>query len=107
MKILVYDCEIKMMIQGRNEPLIDGLQYCAGWGDHEGMGISVICVYDMGTGTMHTLRPTDSELDMDVLQNLISSTDFAVGFNNHGFDNRFVILQFGKWYGFLFIDAFY
>lgn len=44
---LVYDCEIIQMIPPKGISRIDGFEYCDGWEDYEGMGISVICVADL------------------------------------------------------------
>lgn len=43
---LVYDLEILRAIPERGAPLLPGIEYCKGWGDHAGMGISVLCAYD-------------------------------------------------------------
>lgn len=87
-RIIVLDCEIKKMILGRNESYQDGLQYCSGWSDYAGMGISVVCVYDMTTKLMHTLTPEENEEHAAMLGNLISRADYIVGFNNNSFDNN-------------------
>ena len=42
--ILVLDCEIKKMVPTAGEDRILNAQYCDGWGDKAGMGISVCCV---------------------------------------------------------------
>jgi len=31
---LVYDIEIVKAIRGRDEPRLDGIEYCDGWHDH-------------------------------------------------------------------------
>lgn len=85
--MIIFDCEIKKMILGRNEIADPTLQYCAGWSDHKGMGISVVCVYEVDKGIMHTLTPQDRDTDANFLQVLINQHEYIVGFNNHGFDN--------------------
>lgn len=42
MKILIYDCEIIKCIPIRSEKRDPSLEYCAGWEDYDGMGISLI-----------------------------------------------------------------
>jgi hypothetical protein len=86
--MLIFDSEIKKMILGRNERQQPDLQYCAGWSDYRGMGISVICAWDSLASQMHTLTPQDDEGHASQLQTLISTADYVVGFNNHGFDNN-------------------
>jgi hypothetical protein len=86
--MIIFDCEIKKMILGRNERVVEGLQYCEGWGDYAGMGVSVVCAFDTDNDEMHTLLPEDDPTDAEYLQKLFSSTDYIVGFNNHGFDNK-------------------
>jgi hypothetical protein len=86
--MIVFDSEIKNMILGRNERPQPGVRYCNGWSDYEGMGISVVCAYDLDTGMMHTLHPQDDVQDASLLKILFSRADYIVGFNNHGFDNN-------------------
>ena len=50
MKAIIYDCEIKNAIPDKNEPLRPHINYCKGWEDHLGMGISVIGVFDYHVG---------------------------------------------------------
>jgi len=85
--MIIFDCEIKKMILGRNEVADPTLQYCAGWSDYKGMGISVVCVYDTFLGMMHTLTPQDDDHHADLLQGMLNQHEYIVGFNNHGFDN--------------------
>lgn len=48
MRIIVYDTEIQRAIpNGQRDPLV---QYCAGWTDFVGMGISVIAAVDVASG---------------------------------------------------------
>lgn len=87
--MIIYDLEIKKMIQGRNEAKLAGFDYCDGWGDHKGMGISVACLYDMGTDTPYTIPEPDTDTAAhDTLQGLLTRADYVIGFNNHGFDNK-------------------
>ncbi len=91
-RIIVFDTEIKNMILGRNESMLPDIRYCNGWTDFAGMGISVVCVYDMpygdpAAGIMHTLTPEENEEHATMLQKLINRADYVVGFNNHSFDN--------------------
>lgn len=80
---IIYDCEIRRCIpqKGANHP---ALEYCQGWTDFIGMGISVVCVYEFNTDTMYTLDETSKS---KTLQDLFTN-NLAVGFNNHHFDNK-------------------
>jgi hypothetical protein len=43
--MIIFDCEIKKMILGRNDRVVEGLQYCQGWSDYAGMGVgSGLCI---------------------------------------------------------------
>lgn len=44
-RALVFDIEILKAVPTR-EPQIDGIEYCAGWHDHYGMGVACIGAYD-------------------------------------------------------------
>ena len=81
--MLVYDCEIVNAIQG-NEPKKLGINYCKGWEDHAGMGISVTCVYDCERDRYRVFCKDN----MDEFQALVHQNDLLVGFNSIRFDNR-------------------
>lgn len=84
MDALVYDIEIVKAIRGRNEERLEGIEYCGGWRDHEGMGISVICAFDYVTGRMRVFM----EDNFAEFAALMEEREFLVGFNNIGFDNK-------------------
>ena len=87
--MIIFDCEIKKMIQGRNERRLEGFDYCDGWGDYKGMGISVVCLYDLNTSTNYIIVEPDTDpVAREQLQSLLSHAPYVVGFNNHGFDNK-------------------
>lgn len=44
--MLVFDTEIIKAILGKKEEQIPGIEYCEGWKDFVGMGISVVGAYD-------------------------------------------------------------
>lgn len=61
-----------------------GINYCKGWGDHAGMGISVIGVYDYVEKRSRVfLRDNFSEFVA-----LANDRDLLVGFNSIPFDNK-------------------
>ncbi|WP_294966859.1 ribonuclease H-like domain-containing protein [Sulfurimonas sp.] len=82
--MLVYDCEIVKMIPNKKEEPIPNIKYCKGWGDFEGMEISVICVYDY-IDNMYRVFMKDN---LSELQELIYKREVMVGFNSIGFDNK-------------------
>lgn len=47
MRVVVYDCEIIRAIPDKKVPNARDVQYCGGWGDYAGMGISVIAAVDV------------------------------------------------------------
>lgn len=84
MKAIVYDCEIIKAIPDRNNPPIDGIEYCKGWGDHAGMGVSVIGAYDYATSRYRVFCNDNFQ----EFERLFAAADLAVGFNNIGFDDK-------------------
>lgn len=82
--MIIYDCEIIKAINGRNEERLQGIEYCEGWRDFPGMGISVICVYDYATGRYRVFCADN----FSEFQALVNETDIVIGFNSLGFDNR-------------------
>lgn len=82
--MLVFDSEIKKAILGRGEEQIPGIEYCEGWKDFVGMGISVIGVYDFVDNKYRVFL----EDNLNELQVLIEKREFCIGFNNENFDNK-------------------
>lgn len=80
---LVVDCEIINAIPSKRVPRLEGITYCAGWGDFIGMGISVICAWEIATDRPRVfLRSTFSDF-YDLAQ-----TCQVVSFNGLTFDDR-------------------
>lgn len=90
--MLIYDIEIKKAIPSKNTPILEGIDYCDGWTDYAGMGISVACVYDYSSDRYRVF--TDS--NKDELFCLLDGSDALVGFNNIGFDNKIINACWGK-----------
>ena len=80
--MIILDVEIKKAILGRNETPIEGIEYCSGWRDFAGMGISCVCTYDI---TTHLSRVFLEE-DLYTFENYISGKHTS-GFNTRRFDN--------------------
>lgn len=84
MNIIIYDCEIKRGIPARGEEKIPGIEYCKGWGDHRGMGVSVTGVHEHATGRTRVF----CDDNVDEMLELMARADLLVGFNNIGFDDK-------------------
>jgi hypothetical protein len=82
--MLIYDIEIKKAILGKREKVQQGVEYCEGWHDHAGMGISVICAYDYAQDRWHTF----CDDNFDAFQRLVDSTNLVIGYNSISFDNK-------------------
>lgn len=79
--MIVVDAEIKKGILGRNDAPIPGIEYCGGWRDFAGMGISVVCTFHVET----RLTRVFLEEDFDELKVYLAS-DATGGFNTRRFD---------------------
>lgn len=81
---VMYDVEILRAIPVKNEVRDQRLQYCGGWEDYEGMGISVVTSYDFVTNDFGVyLQDNLSEL-----RTLFNSRRVIIGFNNRRFDDN-------------------
>lgn len=89
-----FDLEIVNAICGKGETPVPGIRYCGGWGDHAGMGISVLVA----------ARPDGSEVsvfigdpfpesnlvynDLRAFQDLVRDAELLVGHNSISFDAK-------------------
>lgn len=80
---MIYDCEIEKAILGKNEAPILGIEYCNGWRDFQGMGISCIGAYDYAEDRYRIFCRDN----FDEFQSLVEVHDIIVGFNSISFDN--------------------
>lgn len=90
--MLIYDIEIKKAIPAKNTPILKGIDYCGGWMDYAGMGISVACAYDYSSDSYRVF----TESNKDEFIRLLDGSDVLVGFNNIGFDNKVINAYWGK-----------
>lgn len=79
--MIIIDVEIEKAILGRNETPIEGIEYCQGWCDFVGMGISCVCTYD----TVSHLTRVFLEEDLQELAAYLQGKRTA-GFNTKRFD---------------------
>lgn len=92
---IVYDLEIKKAIPPDQGKRLEGIDYCAGWSDHKGMGISVLGCYDYKTNRYRVF--CDDNLSDFAF--MVSSCCYVVGFNNICFDNK--VCEAQEWISFL------
>jgi len=79
--MIIVDVEIEKAIQGRGEERLPEIEYCQGWRDFAGMGISVVCTYDILT---HLTRVFLKE-DLGELSGYLDGK-WTAGFNTKRFD---------------------
>ncbi len=84
--IVVYDLEIKNCIQGKNEERDSNYEYCNGWTDYKGMGISSLVAYDFNA-RRYRIFGDENKKEFD---ELVDNSKFVVGFNSNKFDNKVV-----------------
>ena len=81
--MLIYDIEIKRAIAINGVPERPGIDYCFGWDDVEGMGISCVCAYDYWQDRYRVFL----EDNLAEFNALAVMRHPLVGFNNIKFDN--------------------
>lgn len=84
--VLLYDLEIARCIPSIKEDRKPAYEYCLGWDDHAGMGISVLVAYDFPTDSVHVYCE-DNVWDFAALA---QRRKHIVGFNSLAFDDRVV-----------------
>lgn len=84
MNRLIYDIEIAKCIQ--SGPQLDGVEYCKGWGDYEGMGIAVIAYKYNQEDTQIAFSALEF---FDYLLEIQWKGDYKIiGFNSKSFDDK-------------------
>lgn len=91
MNYLIYDLEIKKGPLGRRESPEPGIEYCQGWTDHGGMGVSCLCAYD----SLERRYRVFFEDNRAEFEDLATSRDLLVGFNSIRFDDK--VLEAESW----------
>lgn len=89
--ILVYDLEIVKAIQGRGDPRHDDIEYCDGWDDKKGMGISVCGVYDYLEDRYRVFCDDNRDEFLD----LARRRKMLVSWNGIDFDNPVIAATWG------------
>lgn len=94
-KVLVLDCEIEKAILGKNETPIPGINYCQGWRDFQGMGISCIGGWQSWDDRYRVFAKPGEKFDIQgipsaLLQSLAHS-HYVVTFNGISFDGPLML----------------
>lgn len=79
--MIIVDVEIEKAIQIRGEPKLPDIEYCNGWRDFAGMGISCVCTYDIETNLSRAFLKEDFNALADYLRE-----KWTAGFNTRRFD---------------------
>jgi hypothetical protein len=83
MRVIVYDTEIIRAIPDKRNAPDPALQYCGGWKDYAGMGISCICAIEAETGISRVFFKDNLEKFAGWTRGAI-----LVGHSNHEFDDN-------------------
>ena len=89
--MILYDLEIKNAILGRGETKIEGINYCKGWGDHAGMGISVLVAYNYKLGLLGVFMDDNQ----DEFKEWVEMSDAVIGYASDRFDNPVLKANWG------------
>lgn len=81
---LIYDAEIENCICGNKEIKDSRYKYCSGWDDFKGMGIAVICVFDLVTKEPRIF----GKGNFGDFQKLAMAREEIIGFNSKRFDDK-------------------
>lgn len=84
MNLVIYDTEIRNGVATKDNQAQPGYRYAKGWHDFEGMGLSVICAYDILEARYRVFLEDNLSDFMD----LIEQRDGVLGFNNYRFDDK-------------------
>lgn len=84
MNYVIYDTEIRHGVPTKDNPVQRGYQYAKDWTDFYGMGIAVICAFDIVEAQYRVFL----EDNFDAFQELIDQRDGVLGFNNRRFDDK-------------------
>lgn len=87
--MIIYDAEIEKAIESKSHRRQEGIEYCEGWKDFEGMGLTVVCAYDYVTDRYRVFM----EDNLHDFAELIGAADLLVGFNSIPFDNQLLRAQ--------------
>lgn len=84
MNILIYDTEIRHGVPTADNPIKPGYKYAKDWSDFTGMGIAVVCAFDV----LEARSRVFCEDNIGDFMDLIEQRDVVMGFNNWRFDDN-------------------
>lgn len=85
MDYLVYDIEIKNAVPLETEERIEGIAYCEGWKDFQGMGLACVCAFDSRLQRERVFMGDN----LIIFQSLAEHCNMLlVGFSNSLFDDH-------------------
>lgn len=79
---ILYDVEVLRGVPDKKHPRIDGIEYCDGWNDHAGMGLSIIAAYDYATARYRIFHDDN----FGEFEDLVHGRN-VIGFNSAAFDD--------------------
>lgn len=82
--MIVYDLEIRRAVQAKGDERMEGVEYCKGWTDYAGMGISCLVAFDCDAAIYRVFMGDN----LSSFNELANRTDRVVGFNNITFDDQ-------------------
>lgn len=85
-----FDLEIVNAILNKGEQPLPGIRYCKGWGDHAGMGISVLVAARVDGSDVRTFLAED----LGKFNTLIAEAEMVIGHNSRMFDAK-VLAAYG------------
>lgn len=86
MNLIIYDTEIANGVATPDNQPKPGYKYAKGWTDYAGMGISVICAYDIAEAQYRVFMADN----FSAFDDLVGRGAHVLGFNNHRFDDRLI-----------------
>ena len=86
---VVYDLEIECAVPDHRSSIKPGVKYCQGWTDYAGMGVAVLCAYDLLEDRPHIYLADN----LDDFAVLVESREHLIGFNSLAFDDNVVAAQ--------------
>lgn len=84
MNFVIYDTEIRNGVATPDNQPQPGYKYAKGWTDFTGMGVAVICAYDILEARYRVFLEDNF---CDFLE-LVGQRDGVLGFNNYRFDDK-------------------
>ncbi len=90
--VVVFDCEIVRAVPGKGWERLPNVDYCAGWDDFAGMGISVVAAIDFGELARPRIFMEDNKED---LAELFAGRRWVVGWNSLRFDEPLLAACWG------------